>query len=81
MIYLVESAEVAPEDLEAYLESFERLFLPPLREQGLELVGCWHAPADHGEAVGVTALLRARRRYVRRGTRRFQLPAAFSPLR
>jgi hypothetical protein len=60
VIYLVESVEVDPGDLSRYLDAFEHEFLPPAVERGMDLVACWHTPADLGEDVTVTTIFRLR---------------------
>jgi hypothetical protein len=58
VIYLIERAEVAPEDAAAYLEAIEKLFKPRADAAGLELVACWHSPDSIGRDVEVTQVLR-----------------------
>ena len=56
MIYLVESVDVRPEDVNAYIDAFETHYLPGALERGMELVGCWHTPTQIGEDVTVTLI-------------------------
>ena len=56
MIYLVESVDVRPEDVDAYVAGFETHYLPGAVERGMELVGCWHTPTQIGEDVTVTVI-------------------------
>lgn len=58
MIYLIERAEVAPEDAGAYLTAIEELFRPRAAAAGLELVACWHTPDSIGRDVEITQVLR-----------------------
>ena len=58
MIFLVESVDVRPDDVDAYVAGFETHYLPGALERGMELVGCWHTPKDIGEDVTVTVDLR-----------------------
>ena len=58
MIYLVESVDVRPEDVDRYLEAFERHYLPGAMDRGMALVGCWHTPRHIGEDVTVTVTFR-----------------------
>jgi NIPSNAP len=56
VIYLVESIDVQPDDLDALLDGFERHYLPGARERGMEFVACWHTPTNIGEDVTVTLI-------------------------
>jgi hypothetical protein len=58
VILLVESVVVAPDDTDAYLDAFERLYLPGATKRGMELVSCWHTPREIGEDVTVTVVFR-----------------------
>jgi hypothetical protein len=58
VIYLVETACVAPENGPAYIEALEKLFRPRAEAAGLELVACWHTPAEIGQDVDVVCILR-----------------------
>jgi len=53
VIHLVDTVEVRPEDLESYLGAFAEFYLPGGTDRGMELVGCWHTPAEIGENVTV----------------------------
>ena len=53
LLHLVETVVVAPEDTEAYLEAFERLYLPGARQRGMNLLSCTHTPRGIGEDVRV----------------------------
>jgi hypothetical protein len=56
VIHLVDAVEVKPDDLEPYLAAFEEYYLPGALDRGMELVGCWHTPAEIGEMVTVTVV-------------------------
>jgi hypothetical protein len=58
MIFLVESVDVRPDDVDAYVRGFETHYLPGALERGMELVGCWHTPKEIGEDVTVTVIFR-----------------------
>ncbi len=58
MILMVESVDVDPADTDAYLDAFERLYLPGATQRGMELVACWHTPREIGEDVTVTVVFR-----------------------
>ena len=58
MIFLVESVDVRPDDVDAYIAGFETNYLPGALERGMELVGCWHTPKQIGEDVTVTVIFR-----------------------
>lgn len=58
MIHLVDTVEVQPDDLEAYLAAFAECYLPGATDRGMELVACWHTPTDIGEIVTVTVVFR-----------------------
>jgi hypothetical protein len=58
MIFLLESVDVRPDDVDAYVTAFETHYLPGALERGMELVGCWHTPTQIGEDVTVTAVFR-----------------------
>jgi NIPSNAP protein len=53
VIHLVDTVEVRPEDVDAYLRAFTEFYLPGAKERGMELVACWHTPAEIGENVSV----------------------------
>ena len=57
MIYLIERAEVAVENLDAYLEAIEKLFRPRAEAAGLAFVACLHTPDSIGQDVEVTQML------------------------
>lgn len=52
-VHLVETVVVAPEDTDAYLDAFERLYLPGAIARGLRLVSCTHTPRGIGEDVRI----------------------------
>ena len=52
-IHLVETVEVASDDVDKYLDAFEQLYLPGARRRGMDLVSCTHTPRDIGELVRV----------------------------
>jgi len=56
MIFLVESVDVRPDDVDAYVAAFDTHYLPGALERGMELVGCWHTPKQIGEDVTVTVI-------------------------
>ena len=56
MIHLMDAVAVQPDDLEAYLAAFAQYYLPGAVDRGMELAGCWHTPAEIGEAVTVTVV-------------------------
>jgi hypothetical protein len=56
MIYLTESIDVQPGDLDALLAGFENHYLPGARDRGMEFVACWHTPINIGEDVTVTVI-------------------------
>jgi hypothetical protein len=58
MIFLVESVDVRPEDVDAYVAGFEAHYLPGALKRGMELAGCWHTPERIGEDVTVTVVFR-----------------------
>lgn len=58
MIHLVDTVDVQPEDLDAYLAAFADYYLPGATERGMELVGYWHTPRDIGEIVTVMVVFR-----------------------
>ena len=58
MIHLVDTVDVQPGDLEAYLAAFADYYLPGAKERGMELVACWHTPTEIGETVTVTVVFR-----------------------
>jgi hypothetical protein len=58
VIHLIDTVDVQPDDLDAYLAAFADYYLPGATERGLELVGCWHTPTDIGELVTVTVVFR-----------------------
>ncbi len=60
MIYLVDTTTIDAADTDRFLSAFEDVFLPSASRRGMELVACWHTPADLGEDVTVTAIFRLR---------------------
>jgi hypothetical protein len=58
VIHLVDTVEVQPHDLEAYLAAFGETYLPGATERGMELVASWHTPTDIGEPVTVIVVFR-----------------------
>ena len=58
MIFLVESVDVRPDDVDAYVQGFETHYLPGALDRGMELVGCWHTPTQIGEDVTVMVIFR-----------------------
>jgi len=60
VIYVVEAVDVAPENLDAYLEAFEASYLPGALGRGMELVACLHTPRAIGEDVTVTTIFGVR---------------------
>jgi hypothetical protein len=58
VIHLVDTVEVQPDDLAAYLAAFAECYLPGATERGMELVACWHTPTDIGEPVTVIVVFR-----------------------
>jgi hypothetical protein len=58
VIFLVESVDVRPDDVDAYVAAFETHYLPGALDRGMELVGCWHTPKQIGEDVTVTVIFR-----------------------
>jgi len=60
MIFLVESVDVRPDDVDAYVGAFETHYLPGALDRGMELIGCWHTPTQIGEDVTVTVIFRLR---------------------
>ena len=58
MIFLVESVDVRPDDVDAYVRGFETHYLPGALERGMELVACWHTPTHIGEDVTVMVVFR-----------------------
>jgi len=58
MIFLVESVDVRPDDVDAYVRGFETHYLPGALDRGMELVGCWHTPTQIGEDVTVMVIFR-----------------------
>jgi hypothetical protein len=58
VIHLVDTVDVRPDDLDAFLAAFSEYYLPGATERGMELVGCWHTPTDIGEMVTVTVVFR-----------------------
>jgi hypothetical protein len=58
VIFLVESVDVRPDDVDAYVHGFETHYLPGALDRGMELVGCWHTPTQIGEDVTVTVMFR-----------------------
>jgi hypothetical protein len=58
VIHLIDTVDVRPDDLEAYLGAFAEYYLPGATERGMELVGCWHTPTQIGEMVTVTVVFR-----------------------
>jgi hypothetical protein len=58
VIQLVDTVDVQPDDLDAYLTAFAECYLPGATERGMELVGCWHTPVGIGELVTVTVVFR-----------------------
>jgi hypothetical protein len=58
VIHLVDTVEVKPGDLDAYLEAFAEHYLPGATERGMDLVGCWNTLPEIGELVSVTVVFR-----------------------
>jgi len=53
-VLMVDEVTVAADAATAYVDAFERLYLPGARRRGLELVACWRTPGDIGADVVVT---------------------------
>jgi hypothetical protein len=58
VIHLVDTVEVEPGDLDAYLDAFSEYYLPGATERGMELVGCWNTLRDLGDLVVVMVVFR-----------------------
>jgi hypothetical protein len=56
MIRLVDTVEVQPHDLEAYLAAFAEYYLPGALDRGVTFVGCWHTPTEIGENISVVVV-------------------------
>jgi NIPSNAP len=56
VIHLVDTVDVRPDDLEAYLAAFAQYYLAGATDRGMELLGCWHTPTQIGEIVTVTVV-------------------------
>jgi NIPSNAP len=54
----MDTVDVQPGDLDAYLAAFAEYYLAGAIERGMELVGCWHTPTEIGELVTVTVVFR-----------------------
>lgn len=55
-VVMIDTVEVAETDAAAYVDAFERWYLPGATARGMELLGCWSTPAGLGEDVTVTTV-------------------------
>jgi len=55
-VVMIDTVDVAEADATAYVDAFERWYLPGARARGLALVGCWSTPRGIGEDVTVTTV-------------------------
>jgi hypothetical protein len=56
VIHLIDTVDVRPRDLEAYLAAFAKYYLPGATNRGMQLIGCWHTPTEIGEIVTVAVV-------------------------